>query len=703
MASYKQPVIPEIAKAFENDPRTRLAQQAIATGVSTAPVATGGWAWADGLARALQGVAGGYMQRQQLKKYKEDEDALLALRQARGNSGLASLGDTASQAAAVLGAPPPQAPQPAPQPAAPVAPPPQAAPAPQGGPQGAPMAPGGLPPAPAPQGPPAAPQRPPMAMVDPNNAAAGLPGIVSGYGGGTFGADGRPVTDKDGNPVQGPQGVAFVHPLGGKGRATGRFGDARPGHTHNGLDLAIDAGTPVAAAGEGTVLRAWNDTKNGGGNSVLIRHPDGSVTGYAHLASFNVARGDTVSAGQPIGAVGTTGRSTGPHLHFTYRDPSGKRVNPSALQFGQPGQSPQMAAAGPGNTRAPVPGVTTPEPTPEAMPEAPTLDPATRSPRLASAYRLMADGNRYESAGAMDMYDKGLGEQGAYNEAAAGRKAEFQMTGYRAGLDRFNTDRSQRTAAAWDARRDERQNGFNVANREDTQAFEADQQTRTFAHDMERAGYDRETAMALARLNNDADWRRTQAQIEAARGTAEDKAAARRNGFFNTPTGAKLYDAATQRMNDNASALDQLSQFEALNKQHSTGGAILGNAPGLVTWASGDLQAMEGISQDMSIKLSGALKGAVSDKEGERILKALPSIRQSPRANAMAIQRIRRALQRANDFETRRLEAIAGGGQIQFAREWDAYRNSVSIDEDKSFDDWKGSLPSYGADGRRMR
>ncbi|TXH44513.1 MAG: hypothetical protein E6Q97_32420, partial [Desulfurellales bacterium] len=101
MAAYMQPVIPEIAKAFENDPRTRLAQQAIATGTSTAPVAYGKYGWADGLARALQGVVGGYMNKQQLKKYKKEEDDLRAARAAMGQEGLTGL-------AAALGAPKPE-------------------------------------------------------------------------------------------------------------------------------------------------------------------------------------------------------------------------------------------------------------------------------------------------------------------------------------------------------------------------------------------------------------------------------------------------------------------------------------------------------------------------------------------------------------------------------------------------------------------
>ena len=147
-------------------------------------------------------------------------------------------------------------------------------------------------------------------------------------------------------------------------------------------------------------------------------------------------------------------------------------------------------------------------------------------------------------------------------------------------------------------------------------------------------------------------------------------------------------DASQKRLNDNWDALDQLAEFERINKKQGTGGLIMGNAPSLVTWASSDLQRMEQITQDMSIKLSGALKGAVSDKEGDRIIKALPSVTKSGRANQAGMALVRRALQRANDFEQRRMESFADGTQVQFMRQWDAYRNDVGVGEDITFDQY---------------
>jgi LysM repeat protein len=96
---------------------------------------------------------------------------------------------------------------------------------------------------------------------------------------------------------------------------------------HEGVDLAAPVGTPVHAAGGGTVAFAgWNSY--GYGNVVVIAH--GPVfTIYGHLSSYNVSCGQTVSAGNIIGEVGSTGRSSGPHLHFEMRDGNWNPVNPT--------------------------------------------------------------------------------------------------------------------------------------------------------------------------------------------------------------------------------------------------------------------------------------------------------------------------------------------------------------------------------------
>lgn len=97
---------------------------------------------------------------------------------------------------------------------------------------------------------------------------------------------------------------------------------------HPGFDLAAKAGTEVAAAARGTVVQAG--PAGSYGNLVTLRHDDGFETRYAHLSAVDVKVGDVIEAGQQLGAVGTTGHSTGPHLHFEIRQ-NGRPVDPAPL------------------------------------------------------------------------------------------------------------------------------------------------------------------------------------------------------------------------------------------------------------------------------------------------------------------------------------------------------------------------------------
>jgi murein DD-endopeptidase MepM/ murein hydrolase activator NlpD len=109
-------------------------------------------------------------------------------------------------------------------------------------------------------------------------------------------------------PVNGPITSPFgprTHPI---------YGGTR---MHTGVDIGASSGTPIKAAGDGVVVMAGY---NGGyGNWTLIDHGDGLATGYAHQSSIGVSVGQRVSTGEVIGQVGSTGASTGPHLHWEVR------------------------------------------------------------------------------------------------------------------------------------------------------------------------------------------------------------------------------------------------------------------------------------------------------------------------------------------------------------------------------------------------
>jgi murein DD-endopeptidase MepM/ murein hydrolase activator NlpD len=109
--------------------------------------------------------------------------------------------------------------------------------------------------------------------------------------------------------------IYLVHPV--QSRIGDHFGP-RGNRFHTGLDYPTSSGTPVSAAGRGRVTSAGWDP-SGYGNLVVIEHPAGVRSMYAHLSSIAVDRGDSVVAGTRVGRVGSTGISTGPHLHLELR------------------------------------------------------------------------------------------------------------------------------------------------------------------------------------------------------------------------------------------------------------------------------------------------------------------------------------------------------------------------------------------------
>jgi murein DD-endopeptidase MepM/ murein hydrolase activator NlpD len=102
------------------------------------------------------------------------------------------------------------------------------------------------------------------------------------------------------------------------GRVIAGFGPATNGQQNDGINIALPENTPVKAAEDGVVAYAGNELK-GYGNLVLVRHPNGYVTAYAHAKELLVKRGDQVKRGQPIARSGQTGNVNAPQLHFEIR------------------------------------------------------------------------------------------------------------------------------------------------------------------------------------------------------------------------------------------------------------------------------------------------------------------------------------------------------------------------------------------------
>lgn len=121
-----------------------------------------------------------------------------------------------------------------------------------------------------------------------------------------------------------------VNPI--QGNITSRYGarEAIRDHTHQGLDIAAKTGTPIRAVADGTVIHSG--VMGGYGYLIIIDHGNGIKTYYGHCSKLYAKKGKQVTAGDVIAAVGNTGNSTGPHLHFEVRQ-NGKYVNPQRYLY----------------------------------------------------------------------------------------------------------------------------------------------------------------------------------------------------------------------------------------------------------------------------------------------------------------------------------------------------------------------------------
>ena len=121
-----------------------------------------------------------------------------------------------------------------------------------------------------------------------------------------------------------------VNPI--SGHITSRYGarESIRDHTHQGLDIAAKTGTPIKAVADGEIIHSGS--MGGYGNLIIIDHGNGITTYYGHCNKLYKKVGTKISAGDVIAEVGSTGNSTGPHLHFEIRQ-NGKYVNPQKYLY----------------------------------------------------------------------------------------------------------------------------------------------------------------------------------------------------------------------------------------------------------------------------------------------------------------------------------------------------------------------------------
>jgi murein DD-endopeptidase MepM/ murein hydrolase activator NlpD len=157
----------------------------------------------------------------------------------------------------------------------------------------------------------------------PHDPSVSTPNVYDGNSA-RAGSAGRNVTE-DATPV--PENTTWIVPA--SGRVSSRYGP-RSGGFHSGVDIAAPIGTSIYAAAAGTIIKAGPAT--GYGQAVYVDHGNGWITEYGHVNTINVRRGARVTQGQLIATVGNRGRSTGPHLHLTFRS-SGSRGHRNPQTF----------------------------------------------------------------------------------------------------------------------------------------------------------------------------------------------------------------------------------------------------------------------------------------------------------------------------------------------------------------------------------
>lgn len=119
-------------------------------------------------------------------------------------------------------------------------------------------------------------------------------------------------------PERAPQSYpTFLSPVAGTTHLLSPFGK-RDGRPHEGIDLQAKEGTALQATAQGVVIYT-GDTMEGYGETLVVKHGDGFYSVYAHLSEILVKEGQTVTPGKIVARSGSTGRATGPHLHFELR------------------------------------------------------------------------------------------------------------------------------------------------------------------------------------------------------------------------------------------------------------------------------------------------------------------------------------------------------------------------------------------------
>lgn len=704
--------IPGIAQAYQNDPKNKLAQSALALGSSTAPVAQGGWAVTDGLARAAQAVLGAVMQKGQDKKYAQREQdytqgmaaaAQMANTPQPQNPAFANPAMGAAASALGGGAPAPMQTID-----------PNTAMGGQGAPQGANMAP---PATPLPGG---AGMAPTGGAGGPMAGMASITANLPRPGGGAPGGMGALDYYRNGiRPIEGgtdPKTGAFrTSPKGAVGP-----GQIMPG---TGPEAARLAGLPWDEK------RFKSDTQYNDalGQAYYAKQLDTFGDPVAAAAAYNAGPGRVRRA---MRQAQRSGQDYTAHLPAETQDYVTKfagRVGGGAVDTTPlPGQAnigiapPTMEAA------SPLPEM------PTQAPAAPQRPQEVHSNRIDMAQALMKSGNPDLMAIAQTYMDKGLDEQNQARTLASQQEQQQGQTGYTAALNDFNDARSTGRNAVVQDHRDTNNRNFqrettytdqrfragqaevgrqyDTTTREDNQAFQAGQSAADRAFQAEQARIQRTWQSSENQATRD-----NKLSVANARQATQQN----RNAYFSTPTGLKMQAEAGKEINANNDGISKFQRFMDLNGKQSTGGFAL-NTPGIAgiyRMTDSDLTEMNSLANDATLAgLGGSLGTAISDGDRKFIADANISTSNTRTANTNIARAKIGALRRKNDYLTEFANAQADGTAPQFAKEWSMFAQNTPVvtygkdgnatganDKPMTFAEWKQSRPRFDANGKRIK
>lgn len=698
---YYTGAIPEIAKAYGEDPRTKLAESAITTGTSTAPVAQGGWAVTDGLARVAQAVLGAYLTKKQGQKYGDKEHEMIDALKA---SASLAQGPQRQQAAQPQFTNPTQGTKPPEAMAAQALAPAQMAPpaAPQG--LGAPGT-GTGPPAPsipALSGPGAAQMGVPSGPTSPRVLSPGQSARAPGR---------TPVADFKTVPVAiakkyglNPVDVAAIMSY----ETAGTFSPTKMGGKGGNYMGLIQFG-PEERRTFGINRRSTPEQWTNAIDGFLTQR--GFKPGMSTLDLYS-----TINAGRPGKYNASDGNGTVQSHHDKIM--AEHRTNGANFIGASAGQSynANEDVSAVGQTAVPAPqmeaGVQVPD-MPLQAPSAPALPDPVKSQRVQMAQQMLESDNPFLVQQARAYLDKGMDENFESSKLANEQRFQQGQTGYQAGLNDF-------TGARTDFRQNQYQEGRDVKAR--NFGRESDYNTRTFSASESAA--DRSSRAAIASADragtrSNIEYQegqqnsRTAATIQGKAQTDQERRAEKRNIYLNTPTGLKMQDKVNTEINANEGAIGQFQRFLELNKRQGTGGLVLNTPVVGSTFSSynNDLSEMKSIANKTTLsEIGGSLGVAISDGDRKFISESNIAIGSPGNANGKVARAAIAGLRRKNDYLNEFQSAQIDDTQADFYKEWRVFAEStpivkngrVATTEPITFQEWRKSRPQYDINGKKV-